>query len=87
MSRTGDRIEITARANGFLHQMVRSIVATLVRVGEGRIEPGQIPEILDARDRSRVGKIAPARGLTLERVTYGLRPRVSVSSRGTGPAK
>ncbi len=76
VSRGGDRIEVSARANGFLHQMVRSLVGTLVAVGEGRLEPDEIPEVLAARDRSRAGKIAPAQGLTLERVIYGQRPRV-----------
>jgi tRNA pseudouridine38-40 synthase len=71
----GDRVEITARANAFLHQMVRSMVGTLVAVGEGRMDPGEILGILAARDRSAAGQLAPARGLTLERVFYG-RPRV-----------
>lgn len=73
VSRTGDRIEIGARAGGFLHQMVRSLVGTLVAVGEGRIEPEEMPAILAARDRSGAGKIAPPHGLTLERVVYGRR--------------
>ncbi len=76
VSRKGDRIEISARAGGFLHQMVRSLVGTLVAVGEGRIEPDAMPAILAAGDRSRAGKVAPAHGLTLERVIYGPRPRV-----------
>jgi tRNA pseudouridine38-40 synthase len=73
---TGDRVEISARAGGFLHQMVRSLVGTVVAVGEGRIEPDEMLAILVACDRSRAGKVAPAHGLTLEHVIYGLRPRV-----------
>jgi tRNA pseudouridine38-40 synthase len=71
--RNGDRDEIRIRANAFLHQMVRSIVGTLVAVGEGRIDPGAIGGIVEARDRSAAGAVAPARGLTLEQVSYGRR--------------
>ena len=70
ISRAGDRIEIGARANAFLHQMVRSLVGTLVAVGEGRVDPVGIPGILAARDRARAGAIAPPHGLTLEHVIY-----------------
>jgi tRNA pseudouridine38-40 synthase len=73
VARAGDRLEIHARADAFLHQMVRSLVGTLVACGEGRRSPGEIPAILASRDRSRAGEIAPARGLTLERVVYGRR--------------
>lgn len=69
--RRGDRVEVTARANAFLHQMVRSLVGTLVAAGEGRLEPGAVPEVLASRDRRMAGPVAPARGLTLERVLYG----------------
>jgi tRNA pseudouridine38-40 synthase len=69
----GDRIEIGLRANAFLHQMVRIIVGTLVRVGEGRIPIEEPAAILTSHDRARAPKAAPARGLTLERVIYGRR--------------
>ena len=68
---TGDSIEMQARADAFLHQMVRSLVGTLVAVGEGRLDAGSIPAILEARDRSAAGQVAPPHGLTLERVVYG----------------
>jgi tRNA pseudouridine38-40 synthase len=71
--RRGDRLEISARANAFLHQMVRSLVGTLVDVGRGRIDPAAMREILRARDRGEAGELAPAHGLTLERVVYGRR--------------
>jgi tRNA pseudouridine38-40 synthase len=67
----GERIEIRARANAFLHQMVRSLVGTLVACAEGRLSPGDVPAILVSRDRSRAGPVAPPHGLTLERVVYG----------------
>lgn len=73
VARRGDRVEITARANAFLHQMVRTLVGTLVRVGEGKLDPTAVPEILAARDRGRAGQMSPAHGLTLERVVYGRR--------------
>jgi tRNA pseudouridine38-40 synthase len=73
IARVGDRVEITARANAFLHQMVRALVGTLIAVGDGRLEPGSVQEILTARDRSRTPQMAPAHGLTLERVIYGRR--------------
>jgi tRNA pseudouridine38-40 synthase len=69
--RDGDRLEIAARANAFLHQMVRSLVGTLVAVGDRRIPAASMPEILEARDRAAAGPIAPAHGLTLEHVFYG----------------
>ena len=80
VSRTGDRLEISARANAFLHQMVRSLVGTLVAAGEGRIDPDSMLQILASRDRSRAGPVAPPQGLTLERVAYG-RPLTPPQSR------
>ena len=73
VARVGDRVEISARANAFLHQMVRALVGTLVTVGDGRLEPVEVPKILAARDRARTPQMAPAHGLTLERVVYGRR--------------
>ncbi|MFN2595460.1 MAG: tRNA pseudouridine(38-40) synthase TruA [Actinomycetota bacterium] len=67
----GDRIlRITARANAFIQQMVRSIVGTLVQVGEGRRSPDDIPSILNARDRSAAGPVALPHGLCLVAVEY-----------------
>lgn len=66
----GGRVEIRATADGFLHQMVRSLVGTLVRVGEGRVDPEAVPEILGTRSRTAAGPIAPPHGLTLVRVRY-----------------
>jgi tRNA pseudouridine38-40 synthase len=73
IARVGDRIEISARANAFLHQMVRTLVGTLVAVGDGRLDAGTVHEILVVRDRGRTPPMAPAHGLTLERVAYGRR--------------
>jgi len=66
----GPKITITLRADSFLYQMVRNIVRTIVRVGEGRLQADQIPAILAARDRAKAPGSAPASGLHLERVHY-----------------
>lgn len=73
VSRSGDRVEIAVQADAFLHQMVRSIVGTLVAVGEGRMPADGMAEVLAARDRGAAGPVAPPYGLTLERVRYGRR--------------
>jgi tRNA pseudouridine38-40 synthase len=73
VDREGERLELGFRANAYCHQMVRALVGTLVAVGEGRIDPADIPAIVASRDRSAAGQLAPARGLTLERVVYGRR--------------
>jgi tRNA pseudouridine38-40 synthase len=67
----GSRIEIRAAANGFLHQMVRSLVGTLAYVGEGKLDPGAMSDALRARSRSAARPVAPAHGLCLVRVVYG----------------
>ena len=56
--------------NGFLHHMVRNMMGTLIKVGEGKLEPSGIIRILNARDRTAAGPTAPARGLCLVRVEY-----------------
>jgi tRNA pseudouridine38-40 synthase len=66
----GTAIEIRVTANAFLRRMVRSLVAVLIEVGLGRLEPAEVDAILDGRRRALHGRAAPARGLTLERVIY-----------------
>jgi tRNA pseudouridine38-40 synthase len=58
-------------ADGFLQQMVRTIVGTLLEVERGKQEPEEIDRILEGRDRRLAGPTAPAHGLCLTRVTYG----------------
>ena len=62
------RFEI--EATGFLKQMVRAIVGTLVDVGKGRISVEGFREILESKDRSKAGPTAPAHGLFLLEVKY-----------------
>lgn len=57
-------------ANAFCHQMVRSIVGTLVEVGAGRKRAGEVRGILAARDRQAAGPVAPPDGLCLWAVNY-----------------
>jgi tRNA pseudouridine38-40 synthase len=63
-------LEIRVRGTGFLKQMVRSIVGTVVEVGRGRLRPEEVPEILASKDRSAGGVTAPAYGLFLDHVEY-----------------
>jgi tRNA pseudouridine38-40 synthase len=69
-TRDGEVIKIRARANAFIQQMVRALVGTLVYVGEGRRSPDEMPVILEARDRSLAGPVAPPHGLCLVAVEY-----------------
>jgi tRNA pseudouridine38-40 synthase len=78
------RLEVGATGDGFLHQMVRSVVGTLVAVGEGRIDPEAMPAVLAARDRSAAGPVAPPDGLTLVSVTYGPHPETGRRSGVSG---
>lgn len=63
-------LEYRVRGNGFLRHMVRTMVGTLIDIGQGRRPPGSIEGILASRDRGAAGPCAPARGLVLERVFY-----------------
>lgn len=66
----GEWIYIDVEADGFLYNMVRNIVGTVVEVGRGRWKPEKMTEILEARDRTAAGPIAPAAGLCLMRIDY-----------------
>jgi tRNA pseudouridine38-40 synthase len=63
-------IRFEIEANGFLKQMVRSIVGTLVEVGKSRMNAAEIRKILDSKDRKKAGPTAPAHGLFLKEVKY-----------------
>jgi tRNA pseudouridine38-40 synthase len=71
--RRGDEVTIDVRADAFLRGMVRRIVAALIGVGTGRIEPAAIQAALAAREPAFGGAAAPARGLCLRRVALGRR--------------
>ena len=63
-------LRFTIEANAFLFRMVRSIVGTFVRVGQGRMSVEEFEDVLEACDRGRSAAAAPARGLSLENVIY-----------------
>jgi tRNA pseudouridine38-40 synthase len=68
--RAGTHIYIDITANGFLYNMVRTIVGTLIETGRGKLGRGDVKKILKARNRALAGPTAPAQGLTLMRVDY-----------------
>lgn len=70
VTRIGDEIEVRASARSFLHNQVRSLVGTLKKVGEGFWTPDDVQKVLEARDRTRCGPVAPAHGLYLIGVDY-----------------
>lgn len=63
-------LAIEIEANGFLYNMMRNIVGTLIEVGRGRRSPEWINDVFDARDRHVAGQTAPPHGLFLVRVDY-----------------
>ena len=63
-----DLIYIDVAADGFLYNMVRIIVGTLIDVARGRFAPDEVADIIASRDRKRAGFTAPPEGLCLERV-------------------
>ncbi len=65
VEKQGEEVVIRVCGNGFLYNMVRIIVGTLIEAGRGVIRPEQIRDILDARNRQAAGPTAPACGLTL----------------------
>ena len=67
---TNNNIYIEINGEGFLLNMVRIIVGTLIEVGLGKMTTDEVKEILLAKDRSKAGMKAPAHGLTLKSVEY-----------------
>ncbi|MBB3770700.1 tRNA pseudouridine38-40 synthase [Angulomicrobium tetraedrale] len=66
----GSEIRVHAAARSFLHHQVRSMVGTLLKVGEGAWTPDDVSAALEARDRTRCGPMAPSAGLYLAEVRY-----------------
>ena len=69
VERMGHEIQITVTGNGFLHNMVRIIVGTLVEVGRGERQPDSIPALFNGK-RAQAGFLAPPQGLCLQEVEY-----------------
>jgi tRNA pseudouridine38-40 synthase len=70
INKNGDLIYIDVEANGFLYNMVRNIIGTLVEVGRGKFEVSRVKEILAKRDRRFCGPTMPAKGLCMIKVRY-----------------
>jgi tRNA pseudouridine38-40 synthase len=70
VSRAGDEVHVSAVARSFLHNQVRSMVGSLVLVGDGKWSAADLAEALAARDRSACGPVAPPDGLYLVKVDY-----------------
>ena len=70
VEREGNLITFRVRADGFLYNMVRIFVGTLVDVAYGKIEPEDIPKIIEQKDRRAAGSTAPPHGLYLNKVSY-----------------
>ena len=68
--RDGDAVHIITSARSFLHSQVRSMVGSLVWVGDGRWSPDDLAAALAARNRAACGPVAPPEGLYLVRVDY-----------------
>lgn len=67
----GDTVIMLVKGNGFLYNMIRIIVGTLIWVNEGKFSPDDIPAIMKSKDRTKAGKTAMAHGLYLNRLFYG----------------
>jgi tRNA pseudouridine38-40 synthase len=70
VTRDGDEVRVIAMARSFLHNQVRSMVGSLIHVGEGKWSADDLAAALAARDRTACGQVAPPLGLYLVRVEY-----------------
>ncbi len=70
VERHGEEVNVLASARSFLHNQVRSMVGSLVKVGEGKWSADDLSRALAARDRTACGQVAPSDGLYLMRVDY-----------------
>ena len=70
VTREGDMVRFTVAADGFLYNMVRIMTGTLLAVQQGCFVPGDIPKIIEGKNRKLAGQTAPACGLYLEKVFY-----------------
>ena len=68
--REGDLITVRVCANGFLYNMARAMVGTMVYASYGKLEPEEIPALLEKGDRRLTGPTMPAQGLYLNRLWY-----------------
>lgn len=65
-----EKLIFTFKGNGFLRYQIRNMVGILIRVGENKLKPEKIVEIIESKDRTQSGKTAPAEGLYLTNIEY-----------------
>ena len=70
VERDGDLVTFTVAADGFLYNMVRIMVGTLLKIQQGKLDKDSIPKILEEKNRKSAGPTAPAHGLYLNKVFY-----------------
>lgn len=70
VTREDDMVYFTVEADGFLYNMVRIMVGTLLRIAQGKFKADSIPSIIETKNRKSAGPTAPAEGLYLNRVIY-----------------
>jgi len=70
VERSGDEVIMRVSADGFLYNMVRIMVGTLLDISSGRIDENSIPAIIESKKRENAGVTAPPQGLYLNKVTY-----------------
>lgn len=70
IERQGDLLACRVCANGFLYNMVRAMIGTLIHVAEGKIKPDEIPQLLLKKDRTLAGPTAPPGGLYMTKLWY-----------------
>ncbi len=68
--REGDMVYFSVEADGFLYNMVRIMVGTLLFVSEGKIKENELKDIIHSKERKRAGKTAPPQGLYLNKINY-----------------
>lgn len=71
VEREGDKVIFKISGDGFLYNMVRIAVGTLLDISRGKIPEGSVKEIIQSKDRKNAGVTAPACGLYLNKVFYG----------------
>lgn len=71
VTRNGDEVRFTVEADGFLYNMVRIMVGSLIEISENKIEKDKLSDIIKSEDRNLAGRTAPPQGLYLNEVRYG----------------
>ena len=83
VERQGDEVLFTVEADGFLYNMVRIMVGTLIEISENRIKKDTLSDIIESGDRMCAGRTAPPQGLFLDKVFYN-EDKISFNARQEG---